>query len=100
MAIVRWTPQAIQDIIDIAEYISKDSVRCASLFVVKIFEKESVLSVSVRVGRVVPEFGDENIRELIYQRYRIIYKVISGDRIDILSIFHGSRMLNEDSIFE
>lgn len=100
MVLVRWTPQAIQDINDIAEYISKDSARYASLFVAKIFEKENVLSVSVRIGRVVPEFSDDTIRELIYQNYRLIYKVISEERADILSVFHGSRMVNEESIFE
>lgn len=100
MAVVRWTPQAIQDINDIADYISKDSIQYASLFVTKIFEKESLLSVSVQIGRVVPEFNNSTVRELIFQRYRIIYKVINEEGIDILSIFHSSRMLNEDSIFE
>jgi addiction module RelE/StbE family toxin len=100
MAVVRWTPQAIQDINDIAEFIAKDSVRYASLFVLKVFEKELVLSFSIRLGRVVPEFDNENIRELIFQNYRIIYKVVNDDRIDILSVFHGSRILNESSLFE
>ncbi|MFA5834809.1 MAG: type II toxin-antitoxin system RelE/ParE family toxin [Bacteroidota bacterium] len=80
MAVVRWTPQAIQDINDIAEFIAKDSVRYASLFVLKVFEKELVLSFSIRLGRMVPEFDNENIRELIFQNYRIIYKVVNDDR--------------------
>ncbi len=100
MAVVRWTPQAIHDINDIADYIAKDSVKYASLFVEKVFDKETVLSVSIRIGRVVPEFGDEKIRELIYQHYRIIYRIIADDRVDVLSVFHGSRMLSKDSIFE
>jgi len=45
-----------------------------------------------RLGRVVPEVQDENIRELMHQHYRIIYR-IAGERIEILTIVHGSRDL-------
>jgi plasmid stabilization system protein ParE len=41
---------------------------------------------------VVPEAQDENIRELLYQNYRIIYRIM-GERIEILTIVHGSRDL-------
>jgi addiction module RelE/StbE family toxin len=100
MAVVRWTPQAIRDINDIAEYISKDSVRFASFFVEKIFEKETLFTASVRIGRIVPEFEDEHIRELLFERYRIIYRIVDENTVHILSIFHGSRTLNQSSIFE
>ena len=41
-------------------------------------------------GRIVPEFNDETIRELIYGSYRIIYK-ISGTTCSIVAVIHGSR---------
>jgi len=100
MAVVNWTPQAIRDINDIASFISNDSFQYASVFVRKIFEKERLIAASIRMGRVVPEFQDENIRELIFERYRIIYKVVDEENVHILSIFHGSRILNQNSIFE
>ena len=45
-----------------------------------------------KMGRVVPETQDESIRELLHQNYRIIYR-IAGERIEILTIIHGSREL-------
>ncbi len=100
MAVVKWTPQSIRDINNIAEYISKDSVRYASLFVEKVFEKESLLTASVGIGRVVPEFENEHIRELLFERYRIIYRVVDENTVHILTVFHGSRILSQNSIVE
>jgi plasmid stabilization system protein ParE len=45
-----------------------------------------------KMGRVVPETQYESIRELLHQNYRIIYR-IAGERIEILTIIHGSREL-------
>jgi plasmid stabilization system protein ParE len=43
-------------------------------------------------GRVVPEIGDKQIRELIIQSYRLIYKV-ERSRVALLGIIHGARDL-------
>lgn len=41
-------------------------------------------------GRVVPEFGDANIRELFVRNYRLIYKV--GDKeVYVIGFVHGAR---------
>jgi plasmid stabilization system protein ParE len=41
-------------------------------------------------GRIVPEFGEENIRELIYGSYRIIY-LVREEICYVVAIIHGSR---------
>jgi len=41
-------------------------------------------------GRVVPEFGDENIREVFAYSYRIIYRV-EGETVTIAAVAHGKR---------
>ncbi len=43
-------------------------------------------------GRVVPEIGDKQIRELIIQSYRLIYRV-ERSRVAVLAIVHGARDL-------
>ena len=43
-------------------------------------------------GRKVPEFDEENIRELIAYSYRIIYAV-EKDEVTIAAVIHGRRML-------
>ena len=43
-------------------------------------------------GRVVPEFGLKDIREVIRRTYRIVYRV-RGNDIVVLTIFDGRRLL-------
>lgn len=93
MVEVKWTNQSIDDINSIAEFISKDSIRYAYLQVENFFETSKILEQFPNVGRIVPEVGKENIRELILGSYRIIYIILSLHRIDILTVHHSYRML-------
>ena len=99
MAEVKWTTQSLEDINSIAEYISKDSVRYAELFVEKVFERSEILNSHPRAGRIVPEIEDESIRELILLSYRIIYKIYPS-LIDILTVHHSARLLENSPLFE
>ncbi|MFN3395854.1 MAG: type II toxin-antitoxin system RelE/ParE family toxin [Thermodesulfovibrionales bacterium] len=47
-----------------------------------------------KTGRVVPEYNDENIREKIYQNYRIVYRLKDGV-VEIVAICHGSKLLED-----
>jgi plasmid stabilization system protein ParE len=44
------------------------------------------------LGRVVPEFGDEAIREVFAYSYRIVYRIEAGE-ITIAAVIHGKRLL-------
>lgn len=41
---------------------------------------------------MVPEFDDENLRELIVYNYRIIYRV-EQDQALMVAVIHGKRVL-------
>lgn len=45
---------------------------------------------------MVPEYQDTTIRETLQDDYRIIYKILS-ERVDILTVRHGSRLLPVDA---
>jgi plasmid stabilization system protein ParE len=45
-----------------------------------------------QAGRKVPEFDDENIRELVVYSYRIIYR-LREDEVLIVAVIHGKRVL-------
>lgn len=45
-----------------------------------------------RSGRKVPEFDDDNIRELIAYSYRIIYPV-QAELITVAAVIHGKQNL-------
>ena len=94
MVKIIWTLQAVKDLDNIAEFIAKDSVKYARLTVQNIRIKTRILKENAFLGRVVPESGIKEIRELIFGNYRIIYQVNSKDLVSILTIHHSARQLS------
>ena len=43
-------------------------------------------------GRVVPEFNIENLREIIFAPFRIVYR-LDGNKIKIVRVWRSERML-------
>jgi toxin ParE1/3/4 len=43
-------------------------------------------------GRVVPEFNIENLREIIFTPFRIVYR-LDGNKIKILRVWRSERLL-------
>ena len=92
---VAWSPRAIEDLEAIAQYISADSNAYAATVVKTILNATRNLSRFPFAGRIVPELGDENIREWFAYSYRVIYRV--DDRtVTIAAIVHGKRLLDVD----
>jgi len=87
---VIWSIPARNDLRQIYEYIAKDSRYYATNVVENIVSKAENLDEFPEIGRVVPEVGDENVRELIIYSYRLIYELVSND-VQILAIIHGKR---------
>ena len=90
--IVVWSPRAIDDVDAIAAYIADDSEAYAASVVRALLAKARRLSEFPYIGRIVPEFGEDAIREVFAYSYRIIYE-IEGDEITIAVIIHGKRLL-------
>jgi len=91
MAQVSWSPPSLPDL---AEFIARDSTRYASLFVQSIIAHVEKLSEFPRSGRVVPEYGREELREFTFENYRIVYRVL-GELIEVAAVVHGARLLPE-----
>jgi len=49
-------------------------------------------------GRLVPECDDPTIRELLHGNYRLIYRVVREDQIELLTIFHGASLLDPSKL--
>ena len=75
MAKVYWTSPALNDVREIIHFIAKDSLIYSERIGVKLIHSARRLSTFPYSGRIVPEFADESIREIIYGSYRIIYKI-------------------------
>ncbi len=93
MVEIKWLIISKIDLKEIFDFIAKDSEKFAEIQMQKIVEEVSILKTFPKIGKVVREFNNENIRELIKGNYRIIYRIISVNRIDILMIHHGARDL-------
>ena len=94
MAEVIWTEPALKDLHDLIEYIARDSAVYAERFGIRVVRALRRLEDAPLSGRMVPEFNDQTIRELIYGSYRIIYKV-KEQVCFIVAIIHGSRVILE-----
>lgn len=88
---------AEEDLENIKNYISKDYIYYANKTTNEIINKTEYLLMFPYMGRKIPEYNNENFRELIYKSYRILYKINSN--IYILNVFHCSRdILNSINI--
>ena len=94
MAQVSWTSQALDDVEAICLFIARDAPRYAEVFADRVFRVTDRLARFPRSGRVVPEIGREDIREIIVQSYRVIYRLLS-DEVEILTVHHGARPLQD-----
>jgi toxin ParE1/3/4 len=91
---IEWTEPALLDLDGIQDYIARDSKYYATQFIGRIIESVENLERFPEMGRSVPESGEENIRELLFQNYRIIYR-IEVERILVLTVIHCGRDLSQ-----
>ena len=87
---VKWAAPAKRDLKQIHDYIAKDSKYYAKKVAQNIVAATEELGKFPKIGRIVPEIDDTNVRESFVYSYRLIYE-IATDRIEILAIIHGKR---------
>ena len=76
-------------------YIARDSAAYASAIVRQLIQSAARLAEFPTRGRVVPEWGDETVREVFVHRFRSIYRMHDG-RIEIIAVIHGARLLPDE----
>ena len=92
-----WSSIAIDRAGTIAEYIASDNPAAAQNWLNAVFAKVEILKTSSQSGRVVPETGREEIREILYGNYRIINHL--GERkISVLTVRNGSQILPAEEV--
>ena len=91
---LRWSEQARQDLLDIGRYIARDNRVAARRWVERLRERARAAAEAPRSGRMVPEIGREDLREVLMGNYRIVYTVGKAE-IRIMTLFEGHRQLPE-----
>ena len=89
-----WSPRSLADLEAIREHIASDSELYAGLVVSRLVAAPGRLLEFLELGRMVPEFGRPNLRELIVRPYRLVYR-LQGDVIEVVTVFHAARMFPE-----
>ncbi len=95
---VIWSQESLKQLIEIENFIAKDSPDRAAKFINKLINRGASVNDYPHKGRVVPEFSIDDIRDVFEQSYRIVYKM-PKDQIVILTVFESHKKLRVDDIF-
>ena len=90
---LRWTERARRDLLDIGDYIARDNRTAARAWVERLRNRARKAAHAPQAGRVVPEFGRDDVREVFLRTYRIVYR-IREDAIHVLTVFEGHKLLS------
>ena len=91
-----WAPSARLDLKELASYIAESRPEASARFVESIFHTIEHLTTFPQSGRIVPEFNDPNIREVIRRPCRIVYRIeAERQTIEIARIWHAARGVPE-----
>jgi addiction module RelE/StbE family toxin len=88
---VFWTEQARDDLLTIRTYISSDSTHYADLMIDRLLATADQIAAFPKSGRVVPEWNNPAIREIIRPPYRVVYRIVSADTVHVLTVHHSAR---------
>jgi len=94
-----WTKEALLRLQEIEEYIARDNPKIAVEFVDKLISIAETLVDNPKKGRVVPELSLENIRELLYKNYRIVY-LVKKSLLEVLTVFEGHQLPKKEEVIK
>jgi plasmid stabilization system protein ParE len=90
---VRWTDPALEDLEQALEFIATDNLDAAKSLGRKAWAATRTLRNYPMKGRLVPEYQDAAIRELIVGPFRIIYSVKALPTVWVLATVRAERLL-------
>jgi len=80
------------DLRDIVRYISFDAPDRALEFGLFLVSRTRLLMQSPQLGRIVPEFEDAFIREIVVRSYRVVYRLDDSRHVvEVIRFWHAAR---------
>ena len=90
---VRLTDSAINDLRELLLYYEEQLVpQVGQRIITEILDQIDTLIDNPDIGRVVPEFSTDNIRELIHKPFRVVY-LRESSIISIVRVWRSERIL-------
>jgi len=94
---VRWTEEALQRLADIEDFVAGSNPSAAIELVARLIERGESLARFPKRGRSVPEVPGSDLRELVIDNYRLVYRQ-RGARVEILTVFEAHRLLPAEDL--
>ena len=95
MVKVLWTGESKKWLGEIYDYISSDSPDNAKKVIYNIIDRADVLRDFPSIGQRLLDWLDYEIRMILYGHYRIVYRIVSELRIDVLGVYHNALDLKQ-----
>jgi plasmid stabilization system protein ParE len=93
-SVISFAESALTDLETIKEwYAEQGAPQMGDKLVAEVFERIAVLADHPDMGRVVPEFEQPFLRELIHPPFRIVYRR-DRDRVRIVRVWRSERLLS------
>lgn len=92
---LRWTDRSKQDLFDIGEYIARGNRATARAWVERLPARARKAAEAPLTGRIVPELGRADVREVFLGTYRIVYEIRENE-IHVLTVFEGHKLLRPE----
>ena len=89
-----WSTQSQDDLREIRRFIARDAPDTATAYIRRLRKSVNRLQSFPEAGVVVTEAANLRIREIYFGQYRIIYEITSA-RIEILTVYHSARLLDD-----
>jgi toxin ParE1/3/4 len=89
---VIFGPRSRSDLKEIVRYVRSASgaPEVAERFGMELIHKALSLASLPERGRIVPELGLGEVREIIFKSYRIVYRIVP-EQVQILRFWHAAR---------
>jgi plasmid stabilization system protein ParE len=92
VAEVVWAESALKHVEEIIAFVAGGSISRADKLQEKLLAAPEILVHTPRLGRRVPEFNIEELRELLVKPYRILY-LLRDDTCFVVAVIHARRDL-------
>ena len=94
---VVWTERAWERLTEIEAFVARDHPEAAVSLVDKLIARGDALGRYPDRGRKLSEIPGSGLRELVVDRYRIVYRR-TPHTIEVLTVFEGHRLLRRDEL--
>lgn len=90
-----WSARARRELGEIGEYIARDKPEAANRWVETLMAAAEQAAALPRIGRIVPEYGRDDLREVIKRGYRVVY-LVTDEQVEIVTVREGHRRMPDD----